>query len=260
MSSSETSTRPLGNLLDKKRKYDQLDRPPPPLPPNGSVLYIALHALDPSEHRGGVLNYRWAFLLAPDDKPGTPGRQYLIRQTGPKAEARAGTGSSRGHRTLGREMEELGLEQQRRRLDRLLATNQSGDPDDPQKPCTWEFEIQNVCMQSSKEARVRLKLPRVQDVELFEALIRDAFLGSHGTRGVEWNHVMWLGDAWTALVENGKLFGLGRQNSDLVRWEVVQKTALEFVKAQESEARFEERNLTLRVPTWGLLERQLLVS
>lgn len=68
-----------------------------------------------------------------------------------------------------------------------------------------------------------------------------------------------MGDAWVALVEVGCLIGLGRVSLEPVGWEAVLGTAMDFVKVQESEERFEERDLTLRVPTWGLLERQILV-
>lgn len=115
-------------------------------------------------------------------------------------------------------------------------------------------------MQSSGEARVRIQLPRVPDVESFEALIKDAFLGSDGTRGVDWNPVMWMGVAGTALAEAGDVLGVGGLRPEPVGWEAVQKTVMEFVTAQERQGRLDERNLTLRVPTWGLVERQLLVS
>lgn len=114
-------------------------------------------------------------------------------------------------------------------------------------------------MQPSRDARVRIQLPRIQDVEVFEALIKDAFLESDGTRGVDWNHVMWMGDVWRALVEAGDILGVGGLESEAMGWKTVEKTAIEFVKVQETKGRFEERNLTLRVPTWRLLERQLLV-
>lgn len=115
-------------------------------------------------------------------------------------------------------------------------------------------------MQSSGEARVRMQLPRVPDVESFEALIKDAFLKSDGTRKVDRNPVMWMGVAWTALAEAGYVLGVGGLKSEPVGWETVQKTVMEFVTAQERRGRLDERNLTLRVPTWGPVERQLLVS
>ncbi len=90
-------------------------------------------------------------------------------------------------------------------------------------------------------------------------LIKDAFLESDGTRMVDWSRVRWMGDAWVALVEVGCLIGLGILNSEPVGWEVVLGAAMEFVKVQESKERFEEWNLTLRLPTWGLLERQILI-
>lgn len=115
-------------------------------------------------------------------------------------------------------------------------------------------------MQASGETRVRIQLPRVRDVETFEALIKDAFLKSDGTRGVDWNHVMWMGDVWNAMIEAGDVIGVGGLKSEPISWKMVRKTAMGFVQAQESEGRLDERNLTLRVPTWGLLKRQLLVS
>lgn len=253
MSTSTTPTPPPPrNTSSKKRKYDQLDQPPSPLPPDGSVLYVALDALPPPKRRGGVLNYRWAFILAPDDKPETHGRQYHIRETSPKVDPRVGAGGGTG---LGI----LGVAQQRRPFDRLLANHQSEDKADAQKSSVWEFEIQDICMQPSTDARVRIQLPRVQDVESFEALVKDAFLESDGARGADWHHVMWMGDVWRALVEAGDMFGVGGLNPEAIGWDTVEKTAMDFVQVQESEGRFEERNLTLRVPTWGLLERQLSV-
>ena len=40
-------------------------------------------------------------------------------------------------------------------------------------------------MQASREARARIQLPRIQHVEAFEALIKDASLESDGTRVVD---------------------------------------------------------------------------
>ena len=114
-------------------------------------------------------------------------------------------------------------------------------------------------MRPPGDARVRIQLPRVQDVEVFEALIKDAFLESDGARGVDWNQVMWMGDVWRALVEAGDMLGVGGLESEAMGWGTVEKTAMEFVKGQETKGRFEERNVTFRVPTWRLLERQLLV-
>ena len=243
---------PLGHP-SKKRKYDQLDQPQPPLPPNGSVLYVALYALPHPERRGGVLDYRWAFLLAPDDTPDTHGRQYLIRETSPKVNPGDGPGSSLGLGIMGRGYGELGLEPARRRFNRLNTKTgpQSG---------AWELEIQDVCMGSSREAQFRVQLAQVQDVESFEAIIKDAFLESDETRGSDWDNVMWMADAWTAVVEAGDVLAGGGLTSQLVAWETVQKTAMEFVRAQENKGRFQDRGLAFRVPTWGLLERRLLVS
>ena len=254
MSTSTTPTPPPMDSSLKKRKYDQLEQPPPPLPPSGSVLYITLSALPPPKHRGGVLDYRWAFLLAPDDKPDTRGRQYLVRESSPNVDPRNGAaGSSKG---LGI----LNLEQQRRPFDRLRATHPFGYKEDTQKPSAWEFEIQDICMQSSGQARVRIQLPRIQDVESFEARIKDAFCESDGTRGADWDPVVWMGDAWSALVGAGDVLGVGGLDSEPVGWKTVQKTAMEFFEVQASKGRFEERGLTLRVPTWRLLERRLIVS
>ena len=252
MSTSATSTPPPTNPSAKKRKHDQLDPEPPPLPPTGSVLFVALYAQQSPMRNDGVLKYRWAFLLAPDDKPETHGRQYQVRETGPKLDLRDGAGGSKG---LGI----LGLEQQRMRFDGILATHGSEDKEDAHKLSTWGIEIQDMRMQSSGDARVRIQLPRVQDVESFEALIKDAFLESDGTRGIDWNHVVWMKDVWIALVAAGDMLGVGGLKSEAIGWTTVEQTAMEFVKAQESKGRFEARNLTLRVPTWGLLERRSLV-
>lgn len=124
-----TPNPPSRNPSAKKRKYDQLDPPPPPLPPNGFVLYIALDALPPAKRRCGVLDYRWTLLLAPEDKPETHGRQYLIREISPKIDPRDGPGSSKGLGIPGRGFEEPGLEQQRRRVERFLASTPSEDTD-----------------------------------------------------------------------------------------------------------------------------------
>ena len=52
-------------------KIDELNTPLPPPPPSGSVLYVTLYEFLLSERRGGVLDYRWALLLAQDAKPET---------------------------------------------------------------------------------------------------------------------------------------------------------------------------------------------
>lgn len=259
MSSSATPTPPPSIPSGKKRKFDQLDQVPPPLPPIGSLLYVALYALPLSERGGGALDYRWAFLLAPDDKPDTRGRQYSIRETSSKVQPRDGSGSSSKELGfLGRRFEELALEQQRKRSGQLLATQPFAGKD-VQELSVWDFEIQDVCMQSSAETRVRVQLPRIQDVESFEALIQDAFLGSDGTRGPDWNHVLWMRDAWIALAEDGYVLGGEGLKSELVGWEKVQKTAVGFVQARESEGVFAEWDSSVMVPTWGLLERKRLV-
>ena len=210
-----------------------------------------------------MLDYRWAFLLAPDDKAETRGRQYFIRETSSKVQPRHNGESSKPLGVLGRRFEELAFEQQRKRFDELLATQPFAKTEDVQTLSAWEFEIQDVSMQSSTETRIRIQLPRVQDVESFEALIQDAFLESDGLRGVDWNHVMWMQDAWTALAEAGDVLGVGGLESEPVNWEKVQKTAMGFVKARESEGRFEQRfeqrHSTRSVPTWGLFEKELLV-
>lgn len=260
MSSSATPTPPPSNSSAKKRKYDEVEQAPPPLPPGGSVLYIALYPLPPPKRRGGVLDYRWAFLLAPDDKPKAHGRRYLVRETSPKGEPRNGAGISRGLGILGQGLDEPGVEQQQRHFDKLPEIRQFADQEDTQNSSAWEFEIQHVSVEISREARVMIQLPRIQDVEIFEALIKDAFLESDGVRGADWNPVMWMGDAWTALIEAGDVLGVGGLKSEHVAWDTVLKVAMEFVTAQESKARLNERKLTFRVPTWGLLERRQLVS
>lgn len=258
-SATPTPTPPPSNPSGKKRKYDQLDQEPPPLPPTGSLLYVALYALPPSERGGGALDYRWAFLVAPDDKPDSRGRQYSIRETSSKDQPRGSSGSSsKDLGFLGRVFEQLALQQQRKRLNQPLAT-QALAGKDVQELRAWDFEIQDVCMQSSAETRIRVQLPRIQDVESFEALIQDAFLGSDGTRGPDWNHVLWMRDAWIALVEDGEVLGGEGLNLELVGWEKVQKTAIGFAQARESEGLFAEWNLTAKVPTWGLLDRKRLV-
>ncbi|CAF9941540.1 MAG: hypothetical protein ALECFALPRED_009182 [Alectoria fallacina] len=259
MSTSATSTPPPSNPSAKKRKHDQLDPEPPPLPPTGSILFVALYAQPSPKCYDGVLKYRWAFLLAPDDKPETHGRQYHVRETSPKIDLRDGAGGTKGLGIVGQGLEELGLEQQRMRFGGPVTTHGSEDKVDAQKLSTWGIEIQDIRMQSSGDARVRILLPRVQDVESFEALIKDAFLESDGTRGIDWNHVVWMKDVWIALVGAGDMLGVGGLRSEAIGWATVEKTAMEFVKVQESKGRFEERNLTLRVPTWGLLERRSLV-
>lgn len=262
MSSSATPTPPLpplSGLSGKKRKYDQLDRVPPPLPPTGSLLYVALYALPLPERRGGVLDYRWTFLLAPDDRSDTRGRQYSLRETGSKVQpCDAGASSSKELGVVARRFQELALEQRRKREGQLLSSQPFSGIDDQQLR-EWEFEIQDVCVQSSAETRVRVQLPRIQDVESFEALVQDAFLASEGCRGPDWNHVLWMRDVWTALAEDGDAVGGGGLKSELVGWEMVQKTALGFVQARESEGRFEKWDSSCRVPTWGLLERRRLV-
>lgn len=259
MSGSATPTPPqTSDPSGKKRKYDQLDRVPPPLPPNGSLLYVELYALPPSERGGGVLDYRWAFLLAQNDRLETRGRQYSLRETGSKVQPRdGGEGSSKELGVIARRFQELALEERRKRANQLLASQPFAGIDD-QNLRAWEFEIQDVCMRSSAETRVRVQLPRIQDVESFEAVIQDAFLASEGSRGPDWNHVLWMRDAWTALADGGVIRGGGLM-LELVGWEMLQKTAMGFVQARESEGRFEKWSSSWSVPTWGLLERRRLV-
>ncbi|KAF6229411.1 hypothetical protein HO133_007527 [Letharia lupina] len=201
-----TPNPPSRNPSAKKRKYDQLDPPPPPLPPNGFVLYIALDALPPAKRRCGVLDYRWTLLLAPEDKPETHGRQYLIREISPKIDPRDGPGSSKGLGIPGRGFEEPGLEQQRRRVERFLASTPSEDTD---------------------HGNSRSRTSACNHPERHES--------GYSCRGsrtrVDWNPVRWMGVAWTALAEAGDVLGVGGLKSEPVGWETVQKTVMEFVTA-----------------------------
>lgn len=258
MSGSATPTPPPSSSSVKKRKYEEVEQAPPPLPSDGSVLYIALYALPAPKRRGGVLDYRWTFLLAPDDQPKAHGRQYLVREASPKIDPRNAAGSSKGPGILGQGLEDPGVEQQQRRFDRLPTSGLFAENKNAQKSTAWEFEIQHVSPETSREARAMIQLPRVQDVEIFEALIKDAFLESDGARGTDWNPVMWMGDAWATLIEAGDVLGVGGFKSEPITWGTVLKIAMEFVTAQESKERLNDPKLTFRVPTWGLLERRLI--
>lgn len=205
------------------------------------------NALPPPKRCGGVLNDRWAFPLAPDDKPETRGRQYHIREISSKVDPRDGAGGSKG---LGI----LSLEQQRMRFDRL---HPSEDKEDAQKSSAWEFEIQKCACIHPETHESGYSCYGFRTWNHLKHSSKDAY--SDGTRGVDWNHVMWMGDVSIALVEAGDMLGEGGLNSQAIGWEKVEKTAMEFVKVQESEGRLEQKDWALRVSTWGLLERQLLV-
>ena len=109
MSNSTMPPPPLGDTATKKRKFDQLDPPFPPPPPSGTVLYITLYVLLPSECRGGVPDYRWAFLLAPDAKPETRGRHYFISEASSMIGHDDEAGSSKSFEVLGDAFEGLGI-------------------------------------------------------------------------------------------------------------------------------------------------------
>ena len=267
---------PLANppSSSKKRKFDDLNRPSQILPPNGSTLYLALYAPTPSKQMSsGLLEHDWAFLLAPNAEPDTHGRQYRMREISPNVLAGNGPGPYQASGTTARGLSDLAREQQRRRFLRLLAapSQQSRHhlaQDAHRTSSLWELEIQDVPMWSTGCARVRIQLSRVQDVEMFEALIKDIYLESDESKGVEWHRVSWMADAWAALVEVGHdvlvLPGGGGKSEDAaVPWQTVQETAMWFVEAVEREGKFEEDEGDPRgrvVPTWGLLERRLLVS
>ena len=160
---------------------------------------------------------------------------------------------------------ELGREQQQRRSIRRLPVTQpqqqAGYVEHTQRTSAWELQIQDVRMWSDGWAGIRVQLSRVQDVEMFEALVKDVYLESDETKGLEWNRVGWMADAWSALLEIGDVLDLQRVaiNSQLVGWQTVRETAVWFFEAMEEEGRFGEGNSTVRVPTWGLLEQELLV-
>ena len=128
-------------------------------------------------------------------------------------------------------------------------------------------------MRSTVGARIRIQLPRVQDVEMFEALIKDVYLESDESKGPEWHRVSWMADAWAALVEVGQDVlvlpgggGKSKESEPVVPWQTVQETAAWFVDAVERErdegrVKRDEGHPNHRpVPTWGLLERRVLVS
>ena len=263
---------PLANPpSSKKRKFDDLNQPSQILPPNGSTLYLVLYAPPPSKQKsGGLLDYDWAFLLAPNAEPDTHGRQYLMREIGPNIDAGNGPGPNQASGTMARGLGELALEQQRRRALRLLATLPQQSHHLAQHAqrvsSAWELEVQDVPMWSTGSARIRIQLSRVQDVEMFEALIKDIYLEADESKGLEWHRVSWMADAWAALVEVGHdvlvLPGDEKSQEPAVAWQTVQETAVWFVEAVEREGRFkeDEGDPRGRVPTWGLLERRLLVS
>ncbi len=246
MSASGIPSAP-GSPSSRKRKYDQLEQPPPPLPPDGSVLYVELHARPPPERRGRggeLMDYRWAFLLTPDVEISTRGRRYLVREIDVGVDYGGGAGSSREIGIMGLGI--MGLEQQRTHSEGISATQPSENDEDAQLSRAWKLEIEDIGSHSFSDAHVRLQLPRVWDVEAFEAMMKDAFFESGGTRGVEWTE-----DRWMAGV-----FGKWR----LVGWEVVQETMMDFLKVQEDTGRFGPGNSSFRVPTWDLLEGKQVVS
>ena len=285
-SSSTTPTPPssVSPSAKQKRKHDQVDKEPPPPPPQGSVLYVELYALSPSQRHGGVLDYRWAFLLAPDDKANTRGRRYSVHETtrpkahahgrarrsyfvretdGPIDTAQAGGRSSTRVGRLGREFEGMGLEQQQLgRSSRLHHNSPAEGVEDGKELKEWKLEIQDVRIQASQEAQVRVRLSRIQDVESFEALVKDALLESDGNRGSEWNPVVWMRDVWIALTEAEDVLGVKSplKLAKLMDWETVRETAVDFFRKEESTGRLDEKILTLRVPTWGLLEKRVMVA
>ena len=256
----------------KKRKFDDVNRPSQILPPNGSTLYLALYAPPPSKQKsGGLLDYDWAFLLAPNAEPDTHGRQYLMREISLNVDAGNGPGPNQASGITVRGLSELALEQQRRRSLRLLASPPQQSHHLAQHAqrasSAWELEIQDVPMWSTGSARIRIQLSRVQDVEMFEALIKDIYLESDESKGLEWHRVWWMADAWAALVEVGHdvlvLPGGGKSTEPEVAWQTVQETAVWFVEAVERNGRFKEDEGNPKdrvVPTWGLLERRVLVS
>ena len=276
MSSSSMPPPPLANHppSSKKRKFDDVNRPSQILPPTGSTLYLALYAPPPCKPKsGGLLDYYWTFLLAPNAEPDTHGRQYLMREIGPNVDAGNGPGPTQASGTTSRGLSELALEQQRRRALRILAAPSQQSHHLAQHAqrasSAWELEIQDVPMWSTGSARIRIELSRVQDVEMFEALIKDVYLESDETKGVEWYRVSWMADAWAALVEvgHGVLLilpeGGGKSKEPEVTWQTVQETAMWFVEAVEREGRFKEDEGDPRgrvVPTWGLSERRVLAS
>lgn len=115
-------------------------------------------------------------------------------------------------------------------------------------------------MSSAGEAQVRPQLPRVEDVEAFEAFIQSAFLASDGARGADWNHVMWMRDAWNLLIEALDMSGKVGLTSELTSRETVQETVMAFVRVHESNGRLNDTRVSLRMPSWGFLERWQLGS
>lgn len=68
----------------KKRQIDQLDRAPPLLQPDGSVLDVAPYALSPVKCRVRVPNHRWAFLVALNDVRSTTGNHFPFARSAQK--------------------------------------------------------------------------------------------------------------------------------------------------------------------------------
>ena len=115
-------------------------------------------------------------------------------------------------------------------------------------------------MSSAGEAQVRVELSRVEDVDAFASFIQYTFDASDGARGADWNHVMRMRDALNSLFEGPDMFGERGLTSELKSWETVQKTAMAFVRVEESKGRLNDTAVSLRVPTRGFLERRQLAS
>ena len=145
--------------------------------------------------------------------------------------------------------------------DRMKKGDDDSESEKAQNEPTLVIAESTVAATVTAEAVLRVKLVKVGDVEMFEAVLKDTLFvnivddtravkgdcGSNGDRK-DYDYI-WCRNAWTALVADGTVFGTGGPG-----WDAVADVAMGVLK-EGGVGGGRGMGREGGVPTWGFLEK-----